>query len=62
MDEMDVHITNNLSLTDKEIVLHASGRSKIDEFYRDTKDNLDLDTFGDPLRTFRKINFIYFSR
>ena len=106
MGEIDVYVTDDLSLTDREIVLHASRRSKIDEFYRDIKDNLgfdqyqvrslraikrhwylvflaytylkisnlkgafqrvfkanvSLDTFGDLLRAFRKVSFIYFSR
>jgi len=45
MDEIDVYVTNNLSLSDKEIVSHASRRWKIDDFYRDAKDNLGFDQY-----------------
>jgi len=39
------YVTNNLSLTDGAILLHESRRSKIDEFYRDAKDNLGFDEY-----------------
>ncbi len=104
MKRIDVYVTENLSLKDKEIVHHFSRRWKTGDFNRDTKDNLafdqyqvrtlkaikrhcysvfiahsflmcsklkgsfqrilkaNLNTVGDLLRAFRKINFLYFLR
>ena len=104
MKRIDVYVTENLSLKDKEIVHHFSRRWKTEDFNRDTKDNLafdqyqirsleatkrhwysvfiahsflmcsklkgsfqrilkaNLNTVGDLLRAFRKINFLYFLR
>ena len=33
MGKIDVYVTNNLSLNDKEVVSHASRRWKIEDFY-----------------------------
>jgi len=104
MKRIDVYVTNNLSLKDKEIVYHFSRRWRTEDFNRDAKDNLafdqyqvrtlkaikrhwysvfiahsflmcsklkgsfqrilkaNLNTVGDLLRTFRKINFLHFLR
>jgi len=51
--KVDVYVTGNLSLTDKESVLHASRRSKIDEFYQDAKDNLGFNQY--QVRSLREI-------
>jgi SRSO17 transposase len=101
---IDVYVTNNLSLKDKEIVYHFSQRWRTEDFNRDAKDNLafdqyqvrtlkaikrhwysvfiahsflmcsklkgsfqrilkaNLNTVGDLLRAFRKINFLHFLR
>jgi len=53
MDKIDVYVTDNLSLGDKEIVLHISKRWKIEDFYRDAKDNLGFDQY--QVRSLREI-------
>ena len=45
MDKIDVYVTDNLSLGDKEIVLHISRRWKIEDFYRDAKNKLGFDQY-----------------
>lgn len=45
MKEIDVYVTNNSCLKDKEIIYHFSRRWKIEDFYRDAKDNLHFDQF-----------------
>lgn len=104
MKRIDVYVTNNLSLKDKEIIHHFSQQWRTEEFNRDAKDNLafdqyqvrslkatkrhwysvsiahsflictklkgsfqrilkaNLNTVRDLLKTFRKINFLYFLR
>jgi len=46
-------LTNNLSLADKEIVFHAARRWKIEEFYKDAKENLGFDQY--QVRTLKEI-------
>jgi len=43
MKRIDVYVTNNLSLKDKEIVYHFSQRWRTEDFNRDAKDNLAFD-------------------
>lgn len=45
MKEIDVYVTDNIHLKDKEIISHFSRRWKIEDFYRDAKDNLHFDQF-----------------
>ena len=40
MKRIDVYVTDNLSLKDKEIVHHFSRRWRTEDFNRDTKNNL----------------------
>ena len=45
MKRIDVYVTENLFLKDKEIVHHFSRRWKTEEFDRDAKDNLAFDQY-----------------
>ena len=45
MKRIDVYVTNNLSLKDKEIVYHFSRRWRTEDFNRDAKDNLAFDQY-----------------
>lgn len=53
MKEIDVYVTNNIYLKDKEIIYHFGRRWKIEDFYRDAKDNLHFDQF--QVRTLKAI-------
>lgn len=45
MKRIDVYVTDNLSLKDKEIAHHFSQRWRTEDFNRDAKDNLAFDQY-----------------